>query len=421
MVEQIRIADLLNPQLSEAQRGGIAFMEANPVEISEEAILAAARERTGLDDFGSDDFRDRLRLLVDEWNADNLLQVNRMILRDMVVRHAATRLLAQDYRKRHPEYVNEVIDRPIIVVGLPRSGTTHLLNLLGADSRLRSLPLWEAFEPLPNPAEPLREDGRDPRYARCADQWEMVYTNSPISAAMHPMDPDHFHEDLELMGPDFASYNYEWMSRVPQWRDRHCSTDQTPHYRYMKDMLQIMQHAAGDARPKRWVNKCPQHLEQLPVLREVFPDAIVVITYRDPVDAIQSAATMMGHAERMRYPKIDGPGLLDYWSDRVDRLLRACVRDRDVWPDEQRVDVPFEQFMADPMHFVRQVHAKAGMETTAQSVAEMEHFVETHPRGKFGQVVYDLEGDFGISREALRERFGYYFDAFPLLRESMKS
>ena len=123
----------------------------------------------------------------------------------------------------------------------------------------------------------------------------------------------------------------------------------------------------------------------------------------------------------MRYPHIDGPGLIEYWSDRVDQLLRACVRDRDVWPETQRVDVPFEPFMADPMRFVREVHAKAGLDTTAQSVAEMEHFVETHPRGKFGQVVYDLEGDFGVSREALRERFGYYFEAFPVLRESLES
>ncbi len=413
MAHEVRITDLAQPQLTETQAAGIAYMEANPVEISEEGILAAARERTGLDDFGPDDFRVRLRRLVDEWNADNLYQVSRMVLRDMVVRHAVNRLLAQDYRKQHPDYAQEKIERPIIVVGLPRSGTTHLLNLLASDSRLRSLPLWEVNEPLPNPIEPPREDGRDPRYARTADQWEMMQASSPLTAAMHPMEPDHFHEDLELMCPDFASYNYEWMSRVPGWRDAYYAEDQTPHYRYQKEMLQIMQHAAGDTRPKRWVNKCPQHLEQLRVLKEVYPDATVVITYRDPVDAIQSAATMMGYGERMRYPRIDTRGLVDYWSDRVDHLLRACVADRDVWPEHQRVDVPFEALMADPMHFVRLVHAKAGMETTPQSVAEMEHFVKTHPRGKFGQVVYDLEGDFGISREKLRERFGYYFDAFP--------
>lgn len=413
MANELRITDLAQPQLSEAQAAGIAYMEANPVEISVEGVLAAARERTGLSDFGPQDFRVRLQRLVDEWNADNLYQVSRMVVRDMAVRHAANRLLAQDYRKRHPEYAQERIERPIIVVGLPRSGTTHLLNLLGSDSRLRSLPLWEVNEPLPNPNEPPREDGRDPRYVRTADQWDMIQATSPLTAAMHAMEPDHFHEDLELMCPDFASYNYEWMSRVPGWRDAYYAEDQTPHYRYQKEMLQIMQHMAGDNRPKRWVNKCPQHLEQLRVLKEVYPDATVVLTYRDPVDAIQSAATMMGYGERMRYPNIDTQGLLEYWSDRVDHLLRACVADRDVWPEDQRVDVPFEALMNDPMHFVRAVHAKAGMETTPQSVAEMEHFVETHPRGKFGQVVYDLEGDFGISREKLRERFGYYFDAFP--------
>jgi hypothetical protein len=413
MANEIRIPDLANPQLTETQAAGIAYMEANPVEISVDSVLAAARERTGLDDFGPADFRVRLQRLVDEWNEDNLYQVSRMVLRDMAVRHASNRLLAQDYRKQHPGYAQEKIERPIIVVGLPRSGTTHLLNLLGSDNRLRSLPLWEVSEPLPNPNEPPREDGRDPRWVRCDEQWQMAQANSPLTTAMHPMEPDHFHEDLELMCPDFASYNYEWMSRVPLWRDAYYAEDQTPHYRYQKEMLQIMQHAAGDTKPRRWVNKCPQHLEQLRVLKEVYPDATVVITYRDPVDAIQSAATMMGYGERMRYPGIDTKGLLDYWSDRVDHLLRACVADRDIWPEEQRVDVPFDMLMADPMHFVRLVHAKAGMETTAQSVAEMEHFVETHPRGKFGQVVYDLEGDFGISREKLRERFGYYFDAFP--------
>lgn len=410
--QKIRIDDLAHPRLSEMQQGAIAYMEANPVEISAQGVLAAAVERTGLDDFGPDEFRVRLNRLVDEWNADALLQVNRMVLRDMVVRHASNRLIAQDYRKRHPEYVQERIERPIIVVGLPRSGTTHLLNLLGSDSRLRSLPLWEVNEPLPNPAEQPREDGRDPRWVRADEQWQMAYASSPYTAAMHPMEPDHFHEDLELMGPDFASYNYEWMSRVPGWRDAYYAEDQTPHYRFQKEMLQIMQHAAGDARPRRWVNKCPQHLEQLRVLKEVYPDALVVLTYRDPVDAIQSAATMMGYAERMRYARIDMPGLLEYWSDRVDHLLKACVRDRDVWPESQRVDVPFEPFMKDPMRFVREVHAKAGLETTAQSVAEMEHFVATHPRGKFGQVIYDLDGDFGVSREELRKRFSYYFDTF---------
>ena len=416
MAEKIDITDLIDPKLNQMQQAGVDWMEANPIEISVQTILDAASEQTGLTDFGPADFHDRLQLLVDEWNDDNLRQLSRMVLRDMIVRHVSNRLLVCDYKKKHPEFSEEQVERPIIVVGLPRSGTTHLLNLLGSDSRLRSLPLWEVSEPLPNPKEPAREDGRDPRYVRADEQWQKALESSPYSAAMHAMEPDHFHEDLELMSPDIASYNYEWMSRVPRWRDNYYNTDQTPHYEYQRDMLRILQHRAGDTMPTRWVNKCPQHLEQLSVLKKVYPDATIVLTYRDPVDAIQSAATMMGYAERMRYSQIDGPGLIEYWTERVDHLLKACVRDRDIWPEEQRVDVPFEPFMNDPMHFVRQVHAKAGMETTEQSIAEMEHFVETHPRGKFGQVVYNLERDFGISRGDLRKRFDYYFDAFPILR-----
>jgi hypothetical protein len=414
MPEYVDIDDLLDPQLTDYQRQAIAAMEAHPVEISVETVLEGARERTGLSDFGPDDFRERLKFLIDEWNDDRtMLQINRAILLAMAQRYAATRLLARDLLKRHPEINEEVIDRPIFVAGMPRSGTTHLLNLLAADSRLRSLPLWISSEPLPNPQEPARADGVDPRYARCAETWEQMQRASPRSASMHPMDPDHFHEDLDLMCPDFASYHFEWMSRVPRWRDRHCATDQTPHYQYQKTLLKALQWGKG---PTRWVNKCPQHLEQLAVMRRVYPDAIMVITYRDPVDVIQSAATMMGHAERMRYPRIDAPGLLEYWSDRADRMLRACVRDRGVWPDAQRVDVPFADFMRDEMKVVHEVQAKAGLAVTAESDAEIRHFVETHPRGKFGQVRYNLERDFGISRAEARKRFDYYFEAFPFVK-----
>lgn len=414
MAKQIDIADLLEPKLDTQQKQALAYAESKPVVLSVESLLDTAREATGLTDFGPDDFRERLQRLVDEWNADTrMTALNRMILSDMMRRQLANRLLLIDTLKHNPAINDEVIDRPIIVVGLPRSGTTHLLNLLAADSRLRSLPLWLAEAPIPNPKEQPGPDGVDPRYARAAKRWENMQQSSPLTAAMHPMDPDHFHEDLELMCPDVASYHHEWGSRMPGWRDYYCSTDQTPHYEWMKTTLKALQFGQG---PTRWVNKCPQHLEQLRVLKKVFPDATVVITYRDPIDAIQSAAVMMGYAERMRYPEIDAQGLLDYWTDRVERLLRACVRDRDIWPDAQRVDVPFEDFMRDEMTVVHAVQDKAGLPRSEKAEAEIAQFVANHPRGKFGQVVYHLERDFGVSRAELRKRFDFYFEAFPFLR-----
>jgi hypothetical protein len=419
VADKIEIDDLLSPRLTDTQRQMIAAAEAHSFQLSEDAVLEAARTATGLSDFGPDDFRGRLRRLIDEWNADRrAYAVKRAFLMRYLVRYASNRLLIQDTLKKHPEIHEERIEQPIIVVGLPRSGTTHLLNLLGADRRLRSTPLWEINEPVRNPLEPVGPDGVDPRYARCATQWEASRATNPLGAAMHAMEPDHFHEDLELMCPDFASYNFEWIARSPKWRDYYLSTDQTPHYAYLKTALKLLQwHDAQAGKPrKRWVTKCPQHLEQLPVLKTVFPDATVAITYRDPVEVIQSAITMIAYGERMFYPDIDARGLLDYWTDRVERLLRACVRDRHVWPEAQSVDVPFDTFMADDMTVVRQVRAKAGLPETQAANREVADFIASHPRGKYGQVVYDLERDFGISPTELRKRFDFYFDAFPFLK-----
>ena len=419
MTGKIAIDDLREPQLSDAQRAFIAQAEANPVTLSEEAVLAAARDATGLSDFGPDDFRDRLRRLIGEWNGDTrAYALKRAMLLGYAVRYATNRLLIQDLLKRHPEIHDERVERPIVVVGMPRSGTTHLLNLLGADSRLRSTPLWESYAPVPNPREPAGPDGADPRYARAAASWAAQLAGNPLSAAMHAMEPDHFHEDVELMGPNFAGYNFEWLARAPKWRDHYLATDQTPHYEYMKTVLKTLQWQdvqSGGTR-KRWVTKCPQHLEQLAVLRQVFPDATLAITYRDPVEVIQSAITMIAYGERMAYPTIDTQGLLDYWSDRVERLLRACVRDRHLWSGAQSVDVPFDSLMADDIAVVREVRAKAGLPETGQANHEVAAFIADHPRGKYGQIVYNLERDFGIAPAKLRERFGFYYDAFPFLK-----
>jgi hypothetical protein len=409
--EEIRITDLARPELTAEQSAALEFCETLDLEFSERDILDKARELTGLNDFGPDDFRERLGILLQEWGEDReLTGVGRLTLHNKLVQHATSRLLIEDTLKRHPEILDIEIQSPVIVAGLPRSGTTHLLNLMAADSRFRSLPLWEAYEPLPRPGETLLDDGTDPRWQRCEDSWQAMQANSPLLAAMHPMDPDHIHEELELMGPDFASYNYEWLSPSPGWRDHYLAHDQTPHYEYMKNVLKILQWRRG---PNRWVLKCPQHMEQLTVLHRVFPDATIAITHRDPVAVIQSAITMLGYGQRMNRKRVDLPGLLEYWSARIERLLRACVRDRDTLPSEQVIDVPFREFMADDIATVEKIYRRAALELDDRARAELQAFMDAHPRGKEGRVVYDLEGDFGISPAHLRERFAFYFERFP--------
>lgn len=417
MGQTIRIDDLKHPRLTPAQQAAVNYGESLQIDFSEEGVLAAARAKTGLTDFGADDFRVRLRLLCDEWGGDAEVNgLHRSILYGYLFRYACNRLLIQDAWKKNPEILQQKIERPIIVLGLPRSGTTHLVNLLAADTRLHSLPLWESYEPVPQPGEALLPDGTDPRYQRCAQAWEGMQQTLPLLAAMHPMEPEHIHEELELMGPDFASYNFEWLSPSPRWRDHYFATDQTSHYRYMLDVLKLVQWRRGGG-SKRWVLKCPQHLEQIPALFEVFPDATFAITHRDPLAVIQSTVTMLAYGERMRRATVDTGALIEYWTARIEHLLRACVRDRDLLPAAQSIDVMFHEFMADDLAMVERIFEKADLPVTEEARAQLEGFLAEHPRGKEGRVVYDLPNDFGVDLGLLRKRFAFYFDRFPVRSE----
>ncbi len=413
---EIRIDDLANPQLSEFQKVAVEAAKNMPVVFSEEAVLEAARKQTGLSDFGSDDFRERLDVWLRAVEEDRELSaVGRIgVFRD-IARYAATRLRFEDLLKRHPEILDVEIEQPIIIAGLPRSGTTHLLNLIAADERLRSLPYWESIEPIPIPGEESGADGVDPRLARCRENYKAQDLIMPLLKNMHDMAPEHVHEEIELQCIDFSSYELEWIATVPRWRDHYLALDQRPSYGYMKNVLRALQWMRG---PSRWILKSPQHMEQLGPLLDTFPDATVAITHRDPVSVIASAVTMLCYGDRVRRTRVDPPAVANYWIHRVEKLLRACVRDRELIPAEQSIDVLFHEFMADDIAMVERIYELADLEMTHEARNLLETFLTENPRGKHGRIVYDLVNDFGIERDALRERFDFYFERFPVRVEN---
>jgi hypothetical protein len=414
--QKIRIEDLAHPVLDEGQKQALAYGDANPVDLTVDAVLSAASEATGLDDWGPEDFRERLDLWLREMDEDdNRTNLGRLTHFNDCVRYATTRLRINDLLAEHPEIHDQKIDRPIIVVGLPRSGTTHLVNLIAADQRLRSMPLWEGQEPVPDPQEKVGPDGVDPRWNRCNDIWERMRTASPLIAAMHPMEPDHIHEELEFLLPDFTSYGIEWVSRSPKWRDYYLAHDQTSHYQgALVTGLKILQWV----KPReRWILKCPQHLEQIGPLMAAFPDATIVMTHRDPVSVIQSAATMITYSSRINYKETDPQWYLEYWHDRVFKLLDASVRDRHLLPSDRLIDVPFHEFMADDVGMVEKIYEVAGLPMTDEARAQIDAYMAAHPRGKAGQVVYDLRKDFDADPAELRKAFDFYFEKFPIRKE----
>lgn len=413
MAADILIDDLANPKLNDIQQAARQYGETLNVELNRTSIMAEAEVTVGLSDWGDEGFIERLDLLCDEWNNDvNINGIGRLSLRNKLLQHATSRLLIQHQWFLYPEIKKTVIEQPIIVAGLPRSGTTHLLNLMAADQRLRALPLWESYEPVPRPNEPLTAEGVDPRYQRCEEAWQAMQAMTPLVAAMHPMNPDHIHEELELMGPNFGSYNYEWLSHSPRWRDHYYNEDQTYQYEYMRDVLKLLTwQQRNNDRPTRWVLKCPQHLEQLNILHKVFPDATVAITHRDPVAVIQSAITIMAYGQRLSRHGVMTEQLAAYWIARVDHLLRACMRDRDNLPTEQSIDIKFDDLIKNDVDSVERIYQRAGLTMTNKAEQQLRHFVEQH-KESYGRVIYDLKGQFGVDSDALRKQFDFYANRF---------
>src|SRR5438105_12293644 len=146
----------------------------------------------------------------------------------------------------------------------------------------------------------------------------------PLFKRMHEMTLWHAHEEIQLLAIDFSSMLFETMAVMPSWRDWYKATDQTPGYRYLKTVLQVLQFLRGGT---RWVLKSPQHLEQFGPLMTVFPDATVVVTHRDPVSVTASLTTMMTYHARLNLEPVDPRVVGGYWADRLETMLRACVHD----------------------------------------------------------------------------------------------
>ena len=408
---EIRIPDLREPQRDAAEQQIYDMALSMQVDLTPAALLAAATRRTGLEDVGDPSLMERLGAQVAAVDADEGLSgLGRYLIRRRLVGLLAARQRFEDFVRRYPEAVEVPLEPPIIVVGLPRSGTTHLVNILASDTRFRSLPWWEIAEPTPVLGDGPGRDGMDPRYLRMLADYESSRQMSPMTALMHDRPPSSIEEECELMDLDLCSYVLEWLARVPTWRDTYFTLDQHAHYGFLKRQLQVLSFLRG---PRRWVLKCPQHLEQLAPLLATFPDATIAFTLRDPVAVLQSAITMLAYGDRSRRVEVDADGLASYWVDRIERLLRSAVRDAELIPSQNRIDVEFGEFMADDLAMASHILERAGLEVGDETRSQLQAYVDGNPRGRDGRIVYDLRGDFHLDPAALYERYAFYFDAFP--------
>ena len=405
--DPVRIDDLGDPVFpSEAAplREGLAGYGAT-LQLTPAALMAEANGRTGLTDFGAPAFRDRLDVLCAALNSEaGLSDTGRAVVFEQLVGNLVNRLRLEALITAHPEIESIPVDRPIIICGLPRSGTTHLHNLIAADPNMRSLPYWESLEPFPPPEESDEQGRRD----RCAVAVDMMDSALPYFKRMHEMTVDHAHEEIQLLANDISGMLFESSYHVPSFAAHYKTEDQRPAYAHFKRQLQAMQWLRG---PQRWVLKSPQHLEQFPTLYDTFPDATFVLTHRDPVEVTRSMITMVAYGRRMACARPDVEAIGRYWVSRTADLLNGCLRDRDLLPADQSIDVRFTDFMADEQGTLRAIYDLAGASYDAAVQAAMDEFIADHPRGRHGDVVYDL-ATFGIDADEVGAQLSEYRKRF---------
>jgi len=376
--------------------------------LTADGLHEAATAQTGLTDFGEQDYRERMSVLLQAFEEiPHFTAFGRTYAFSLMLTFLKGRLRVIDHLKRHPEIFDIDIAAPMIIAGLPRTGTTHLHSMLAADPALRALPYWEAQEPLPPPGE---EGTIEPRRRRTGEALNISNTLMPYFQLMHEMTTDHIHEDIGLMVQDFASGFFTTLTHLPRWSDYLRDHDQTPGYQFLRMMLQVLAHQDGGV-PRRWVLKSPQHLEQFVPIMNVFPDATMIITHRDPVDVSVSMATMMTYTMRMSVDVVDVQTVASYWIGRIDEMLSACLRDHDKLPAERTIDVRFDEFMADDLAMVQRVWDVAGYSPDARSRRAVADYLAGHTRGRLGSVDY-RPADLGLDREELRARFSPYVERF---------
>lgn len=405
----VHLHDLAEPRFSaeaEPLRQMMAAMAAE-CPLDADAMHTKARTETGLDDFGADDYRERLDVyLAALQEIPGLHEAGIVNFHAQIVQWLKNRLLLTDLLTRHPEIHDIELAPPVVIAGLPRTGTTHLHNLLAAAPTFRTIPYWESNEPFPLPSEHGMVP--DPRRTRMDVAVEVMNLVMPYFPLMHEMTTDHVHEEIQLLANDFSTMLFETLGHVPRWRDYYLSHDQTPHYEHLAVQLKALQFLRGG---RRWLLKSPQHLEQLPVLDAVFPGVIVVCTHRDPVPVVLSMLAMLTYSARMHCYPVPVQDIAANWIDRLELMLNALVRDRALVPPERSIDVRFDDFMADEMGVASRIYDLAGEAFPGEARQAIEEYLTGHQRGRLGRIATSAEM-FGLDEDDMRARFSPYAERF---------
>jgi len=379
---------------------------AETLEAREERLLAEARARTGYSDFGDPDFLEGLRTLLRAIR-DDLDDRPNDELKELIALLLDGRLHAEEGWKRHPETRDAPVEAPLIIIGLPRTGTTAMHKLLSQDPQFQGLERWLAAFPTPRP--PRETWAQDPRFQAMAAARALLRERSPAVRTMHYTEAEQADECIYAMEHSFRSNLFNSKYVLPTldawWRQ----LDARPAMRrYRQTLALIGAHDPG----KPWLLKNPTHVYDVEAVLEVFPTASIVHTYREPREAIASAASVMsrisGFEPSEREKQWRGQRELEVWAEGARRVLSAEER-----VPERFFDADYRKLLSAPLDLAHDIYRHFGLEMSALAEARIREWIAANPQNKYGEHHYSLE-EYGLTAAKVDEAFAAYNAKFGL-------
>ena len=373
------------------------------VTFNADELIAEAKGQTGFEDFGDPPYREGLETILETYDRNIRDEAGRKRCRDRVVMQLATRLKCENAFKTIPEVAEQEIVAPIFVTGLPRSGTSALLNLLVSAPENRGLLQWEVQFPDPWPDNKPGE--KDPRYDFLAAALEE--TRNSEFAKIHFVDADTPEECVLLHAYAFTGVQLGFEIMLEPYRSWLLAQDLEPMYAYQKRQMQLLNWRNPG---QQWMLKAPAHMWGIDDILKVFPDARFVWCHRDPQKVVPSINSMNKVVMNMYagdYSHMDageiGRAVMDWYAMSLENGL--AMRDR--LPPELFVDCSQAQFVADPMGVVESVYDAFGLTLSEASRGVLQSHIDANPKGKHGRHQYDL-AEYGLTEELISERFAFY-------------
>lgn len=373
---------------------------------SVETAMAMARAETGLEDFGAGMYREGMGHLLESLERDARLPDSGRADATALIRHRlVNRLKIEQWYKAHPDTEDVSIDGPIIVAGLPRTGSTALGNMLSLDPRFRSLRGWEQKDPVPPPVR--GEEEHDPRRMRLQQTYDDLYRTDPLKASQHIHEVDASTEDTEVLGLEFAAQQMTlpvW-SYFDWWRD----ADMRPAFAYHRRMAKLL---GSRCPPNLWLFKAPHHKFHLEAVVNAYPHARFIMTHRDPAKVVPSYCSLVtnvwpkGTAER-HDPHDVGRRISRHLHVGVERAMAARQR----IGDERFIDIHHTDLNRDPLGTLRRIYDFLGLELTEAMRSSVTNWLTLHRSGAHGEHRYTAE-QYGLSETTLRSEFDSYIEHF---------